>query len=565
MRVSEWLRAGIAAALSLVAMGDAQASQNTLSQVTPAQVDEVFSKWNRADSPGCAVAVLHDGETVFTRGYGMADLSHDAPIVPSTPFHVASVSKQFTAAAIMLLEEQGKLALDDDVRRYIPELPDFGTGITLRNLLQHTSGLRDQWGLLALAGYRYSLDLITDDDVLKIVLAQRELNFTPGSKFMYSNTGFTLAAQVVKRLSGQSLREFTTRNLFAPLGMNSTHFRNDHAEINRGEAWGYVPAPGGKFRLAVTNFDTVGPTSLYTTVEDLAKWDQNFYEQRVGSAHFNDRMTRLDPLTTGGDNYFAMGLMMLRYRGLPIVEHSGGDAGYRSEILRFPEQHFSVVCLCNTTAPATELARKVADLYLAERLPLPPVTFVVRDDAATRRAALGKDGIYRSRDTGIVMRLDVVDGSLHTIQPSGKTPLRSDGQGHYLVPEALGPARFEPATGKALRVVTQGEGEPSEIWDRLAAYSMPAGALKELTGRYYSDELDVSYSLVERQAQLVLERKKYPPDPLTAIGPDLFLSSQGGTVQFTRAETGTVRGLLVTGARVQNVTFRRQGSSTDAR
>jgi len=560
MPKNEWMRAGcIAVALSLAVTCSARASQNELSPVTPAQVDEVFSQWNRVDSPGCAVAVLHDGETIYSRGYGMADLSHAAAIVPATPFHVASVSKQFTAAAILLLEEQGKLSLDDDVRRYIPELHDFGARITLRHLLHHTSGLRDQWGLLVLAGFRYSQDLITDDDVMNIVSAQRELNFTPGSKFMYSNTGFTLAAQVVKRVSGQSLREFTTKHLFEPLGMQSTHFRDDHAEVNRGEAWGYVPARNGKFRLALTNFDTVGATSLYTTIEDLAKWDENFYRRRVGGAAFTSRMTHLDKLTDGGDNYFAMGLMMLRYRGLPIVEHSGGDAGYRSEILRFPDQHFTVITLCNTTAPAPELSRKVADLYVAGRFAASLVSFTVdRAGAAAKDKVVGNDGVYLSRDTGIVMRLAAVDGALHTVSSAGRTPLRTDGRGRYLVPEAMGPGRFEPSKGAARRFVTQGEGEPPETWDRLVPYALPSMAQAALVGTYYSNELDTSYRIVDREGQLMLERKKYPADRLTAIAADLFVSSQGGTVQFVRSTDGAIESLLVTGARVQNVKFIRR-------
>jgi CubicO group peptidase (beta-lactamase class C family) len=211
----------------------------------------------------------------------MADLSHDAPITPQTPFHVASVSKQFTAAAILLLADQGKLSLDDDVHQYLPEVPDFGARITLRHLLHHTSGLRDQWDLLDLAGYRYSFDLINDEDVMSLVRRQEELNFAPGAEYLYSNTGATLLGQIVARVSGQSLRQFTTQNLFEPLGMTSTHFRDDHTEINKGEAFGYVRAKDGSFKLSVTNFDTVGATSLYTTVEDLAKWDENFYTMKV--------------------------------------------------------------------------------------------------------------------------------------------------------------------------------------------------------------------------------------------------------------------------------------------
>ena len=197
------------------------------------QVDKVFEKWDKPDSPGCALGVYKDGQIVYKRGYGVADLNDDVPITPATVFHVASMSKQFTAASIVLLAQQGKLSLDDDVRKYIPELPDFGERITIRHLVHHTSGLRDQWNLLELAGWRYSLDLITDDDVMSVMTREKDLNFKPGDKHVYCNTGYTLMGLIVKRVSGISLREFTTKNIFEPLGM--THTCNSDIKGGRNE------------------------------------------------------------------------------------------------------------------------------------------------------------------------------------------------------------------------------------------------------------------------------------------------------------------------------------------
>lgn len=199
---------------AILLLSTARASAQTLStgpgsqtDVT-ARIDKLFEKWNRTDSPGCALSVMKDGRIVYEHGYGMADLDHNVTITPSTVFHVASMSKQFTAASIVLLVQQGKLSLDDDVRKYIPELHDFGTPITIRELIHHTSGLRDQWDLLELAGWRYSLDLITNDDILSLMTRQKELNFKPGDREIYSNTGYTLLGLVVARVSGMTLREF---------------------------------------------------------------------------------------------------------------------------------------------------------------------------------------------------------------------------------------------------------------------------------------------------------------------------------------------------------------------
>ncbi len=334
-----------------------------------AQVDKLFEKWDKPTSPGCALAVFRDGRIVYQRGYGMADLDHDIPITPSTVFHVASMSKQFTAASIVLLAQQGKLSLDDEVRKYVPEMPDFGAPITIRNLIHHTSGLRDQWTLLILAGWRYSLDLITDDDVLSVLTRQKDLNFRPGEKHLYSNTGYTLLAQVVKHVSGQSFREFTSSRIFQPLGMTSTHFRDEHAEIIKNMAVGYEPAKGNTFRISITNFDTVGATSLLTTVKDLALWDENFYNPRVGGPGLIKQMLERGRLNNGEQLDYAFGLFLGKYRGPPTVDHPGADAGYRSDMIRFPQQHFSVACLCNVAdSRPEELTRKVADIYLAKEL-----------------------------------------------------------------------------------------------------------------------------------------------------------------------------------------------------
>src|SRR5580704_6001648 len=354
--------------LPAILLASSLAKAQTLPPDVARQVDKVFEKWDKPDSPGCALGVYKDGQIVYKRGYGMANLNDDVSITPATVFHVASMSKQFTAASILLLAQQGKLSLDDDVHKYIPELPNFGEPITLRHLLHHTSGIRDQWELLGLAGWRYSQDLITDDDVMSVLVHQKALNFKPGEKYMYSNTGFTLLAIVVKRVSGMSFREFTTKNLFEPLGMKHTHFRDDHEEVIKHDALGYEQnGPDKPFRMNLTNFDTAGATSLHTTVEDLQLWDENFYHPKVGGQALIEQMLRPGKLNSGKDQDYASGLALGNYRGLPMVGHGGADAGYRSNIERFPEQHFGASVLCNfaDTNPG-DLIHKIADIVLAK-------------------------------------------------------------------------------------------------------------------------------------------------------------------------------------------------------
>src|SRR5690606_17154623 len=321
----------IAAALPLAVEAHAQ-SRPDLS----ARVDSLFAEWDRPGSPGCALGVVRDGRLDYARGYGYANLDHDVPITPSTVFYIASVSKQFTAASIVLLAQQGRLSPDDDVRAYIPELPDYGATITIRHLIHHTSGLRDYLTLMLLAGMRLE-DVHTDAEVLDLVTRQAALNFTPGERYLYSNTGYLLMAEIVRRVSGKSLREFADEHIFRPLGMANTHFHDDRTMVVRNRALAYARNEDGSFRLDVwSNFDKVGSGGLLASVEDLALWDLNAEHQKVGGAALREQMLGRGVLNDGDTLDYAFGLIIGEYRGLRTVGHSGGSMGFRAHHLRFP-------------------------------------------------------------------------------------------------------------------------------------------------------------------------------------------------------------------------------------
>jgi CubicO group peptidase (beta-lactamase class C family) len=356
-----WQQSFIASALLWLLAPAAQAQPGFPAN---AAVDTIFARFGPA-TPGCALSVLRAGEVVYARGYGMANLEHDIPITPASVFHVASVSKQFTAMAITMLAQEGRLSLDDDIRKHLPELHDFGATITLRHLLHHTSGMRDQWTLFSLAGWR-GQDLKTDADVVLLAARQRDLNFQPGAEHLYSNTGYTLLGQVVKRVTGQSLRDWTTDNLFAPLGMQHTHFHDDYNMLVKNRTHGYAPAAGG-YRVSNPAYSTAGATSLFTTVLDMAQWDRNFRDRRVGGGAIDSLHTR-GRLNNGQEISYAFALMHGQHRGLRTVGHSGSDAGYRAQYTRYPDQGLSVVVFCNVSnADPGALARRVAEVYLADR------------------------------------------------------------------------------------------------------------------------------------------------------------------------------------------------------
>lgn len=327
-------------------------------------IDAIFAPWDKPTSPGAALAIIQEGRIVYEKGYGMANLESGTPITPETVFYVGSVSKQFTAAAIALLHQRGQVSLDDDVRKYVPELPDYGAPITLRHCVLHTSGLRDYLGLRDLAGENVNATF-GDADVLALIRRQKGLNFPTGSEYLYSNSGYFLLSLVVKRVTGRLLREFAAAEFYGPLGMATAQYRDNHLQPIPRRADGYA-AVGGNYRLNNPNFDVVGAGGVFMTVRDFLAWDQNFYDAKVGGPEFVAMLQTPGSLNDGSKITYAFGLVTGRYRGLEIVEHSGAYGGFRAHVIRFPGNRFSVVCFTNlgTMSPG-ELVRRVANVCLA--------------------------------------------------------------------------------------------------------------------------------------------------------------------------------------------------------
>ena len=340
----------------------------TTHETPEAQVDQLFVEWNKSDSPGAALAITRDGEVIYKRGYGMANLEYDIPITTTTIFDIASVSKQFAAFAITTLAHEGKLSLDGDIRVYLSDIPDFGHTITIRHLLHHTSGLRDWVQSLVIAGVGMD-DVISFKHILKMARHQKALNFEPGAAYLYSNTGYNLLAEIVETVTGDSFREWTDTNIFKPLAMTDSYFHDDYEMILKNRAYSYQVVENDGFKHAVNNTTALGSSSLYSTVEDLAKWILNFDNTRIGEQTVIEQMHQRGVLNNGEQINYAFGLNIGEYRGLKTVGHSGSWRGFRSHLIRFPDQKFGVVILCNLdTFNPLGLAEKVADLYLADVL-----------------------------------------------------------------------------------------------------------------------------------------------------------------------------------------------------
>ena len=337
-----------------------------------ARVDQLMSRWSGRDRPGGVVAVTRGGRIVFQKAWGMADLEDGIPNSAATIFHVASLSKQFTAFAIAMLADQGRLTLQDDVRRWLPNVPDFGQPVTLRHLLNHTSGLRDQWELWSMAGGRLD-DVIRQEDLLRLVERQRELNFAPGAEYLYCNTGYMLLSEVVGKAGDRAFPAWMQANVFGPLGMRATQVYDDDERLVPGRAYSYQSGADG-WRKSPLNYSNMGATSLFTTVGDLALWLRNWHTAEVGGPRVIAMMQQRGVLNRGDTISYALGIGVGTYRGRRLLEHGGADAGYRTSIRYFPEFDGGVVVLGNAASfDAGGISLQVAEAFFEADLGPPPV------------------------------------------------------------------------------------------------------------------------------------------------------------------------------------------------
>ncbi len=553
-RIGFYLAASLLSATAVFA-GGALPPTESLAQ----GVDAVFSPFARPGSPGCSVAVVRDGGIVYEKGYGLASLENGVPIDPKrTVFDIGSTSKQFTAASILLLAHDGKLSLDDDIHKYVPELPDYGTPVTLRHLLHHTSGIRDYINLMVMGDFTVE-DYTTDADALTVLARQKKLDFPPGSEHSYSNSGYFLLSLVVKRVSGKSLRDFAQERIFTPLGMADTQYLNDHTAVVPHRATGYGPHPDGGFGVQMSNWEQTGDGGVHTTVEDLAKWDRNFYDPKVGGPWLIEQLQTTGKLNDGEPISYARGLLVDSYRGLRRVSHGGSWAGYRAELMRFPDQKFSVITLCNlATANPSALAQQVASLYLADQLaPVPETAAAPNATSAPPMDPARYTGLYWSPVEDLVRRIAARNGKLFYVRSNSESELRFLGNDRFEMMDAVGTeVSFPPATPGAPRrmQLSSGAGKPLVFVEEQPPAALQPGDLAAYAGTYTSAELDTFWILKVEGGRLVLHPKRGEVTPLEPAFADAF-NGPVGPVRFQRDAGKKVTGFLVGVGRARDLRF----------
>lgn len=492
------------------------------------KIDSLFSRYTTT-TPGCAVAIIKNEKPVFKKGYGMANLEYNVPITPSSIFHIASESKQYVAFCMLLLEQQGKLSIDDDIRKYLDYVPDFGKKITIRHLIHHTGGLRDQWQLLANAGWQLD-DVITQEHIIKLVSKQKALNFEPGEEQLYCNTGYTLMAEIVKKASGLSLREYTDKYIFQPLEMSNTHFHDNYREIVPNRTYSYSPGGSNGYSHSVLSYSTVGATSLFTTVEDEAKWLMNYEHGKVGGKDLLQRMYSQGILNNGKKITYAFAINMGEYNGWKEIGHGGGDAGFRTYATRFPEQQLGIIIFSNLSSFNSYGMAKLVGRYVSPRGGMLNLSWN-NGNLVNRQAGQTAGGTEWKLAVKENNKYQLNDGPFLKFETSSST-------------DSVTRVVFENPNG-----FTEYSRQPVIVLkkEEAAAYA----------GTYYNEETEAAYTVMVKNGDLILQHRKFADAKLSVIGPDQFSCPNWwmSNLKFIRDKKGVISGFEVNGGRVLHLFY----------
>ena len=519
------------------------------------KVDKLFEKWDSTVSPGVSMAIIHNGEFIYKRGYGMANLEHNVPNTPETVFRIGSTSKQFTAACIAILFLQGKLSLDDDIRKYIPELPVYEKPVTVRHLVHHTSGIRDYLGLAYLSG-KSGDDFYTTEETVAMIARQNGLNFVPGDEHLYSNSGYFLLGVIVSRVSGKSLNAFAQEQIFKPLGMKNTHYHDDYTKIVKKRADGHAKTEDW-FKILNTTLNHVGDGGVFTTVEDLYLWDQAFYNFKLGK-ELMDLIHQTGVLNDGKKLRYAFGLNVGQYKGLKMVAHGGAFVGFRADMIRFPEEKFTVICLANLASiNPSKLCRQIADIYLAEKFTEEKAPEKEAESTTpvnlTQDELKNKVGKYTDEKEEFVADISLKEDKLIVEAMGISFPLIPISQSKFLSKDAPVDIMIEffPADGGAIGAKLTVEGNQETQLNKIPSIApLTSEKLKVYAGSYYNNELPVTYILVVEEGKLIFKHRNAPEEPLKLIDKDKFLSGYG-KVEFIRGKRKKITGFYLDAGRVR--------------
>lgn len=523
------------------------------------EIDSLFTSWNVSNHPGGSVLVSKNGKTIFAKSYGLANIEYEVPNTNHTLFNIGSISKQFTAMGIVLLEQQNKLSVDDDIRKYLPELPDFGETITIRHLLHHTSGLRDLHGLLALAGWRRG-DLETNDDVYRIIENQKELNFKPGEEFLYSNTGYILLAKIIENTSQIEFDQWMKQNIFQPLGMKNTYVANSLSKIIPKNATSYYLRE--EFQSAVEYWGYFGSGNIHSTTKDLNIWLQNFSTPQNDWELAFDKLLFTTPLNSGFETNYGYGIRIEEYASKKVIQHGGSVGGFRGIARTFPKEHLNIVILSNYSGSnIISKANKISDVFLVKNKYLPikneiqtPKKFIRLSSERLKEL----EGLYWSDSEKSGRKVYLKNDTLrYSSSEKSEWPLVPISKNSFIMihPSAKPMVTFDNKTNKM--TVSVGNNLPGVFNFLQKNFDIKTNYNDMLIGKYYSPELKVMYLIsIDGKSDVYLEHARHGVIELEQLYNNIFIGDWPvGTMEIKRSEEGKVLGLRISNGRTRNVWF----------
>ncbi|MDF0708487.1 serine hydrolase domain-containing protein [Flagellimonas okinawensis] len=539
-------------------------SYGQTNQIQIQKIDSLFTSWNSPNHPGGAVLVSKDGKTIFSKSYGLANIEYNIPNSNHTLFNIGSISKQFTAMGIVLLEEQNKLSFDDDIKKYIPELPSFGETITIRHLLQHTSGMRDLHGLLGLAGWR-SGDLETNDDVYRIINNQKELNFKPGEEFLYSNTGYILLAKIIENISQLKFDQWMKQNIFHPLGMKNTYVETSLNKIVANNATSYYLRE--EFERALEYWGYFGSGNIHSTIEDLNIWLQNFSTPKNNWETAFKKLLSTTPLHNGFETNYGFGVRIEEYSGRKVIQHGGSVGGFRALARTFPEEQLNIVILTNySRSNIGSKANKISDILLNKKNNSLTKTATTSTELPAKFIRLTKqrleefEGVYWSASEKSGRKVYIKNDTLQYSSSAGNQwPLLPIGKHTFIMnhPSIKPMVKFDSITRQM--IITTENNLPGIFTFLQSNLDITTNGNNILVGKYYSPELKTMYSIsIDDNSNIYLEHARHGILKLEQLYNTIFSGDWPvGTVEIKKNEKGKVMGLRMSNGRTRNVWFKK--------
>ena len=521
-----------------------------------ALVDQMMTPFTGRDRPGASISVVKNGEIVLSKGYGMANLTYGIPMTENTGMSIASVSKHFTAMAILLLEQDGKLSLEDDVRKHIPELKDFGTPVTLRNMLNHTTGYREILNFLPMSGWQFT-DAMNVDDPIRVIQQQTNLQNEPGAEYNYNNTSFMLLARVVERVSGQTWKDYMEERIFRPLGMDNTTVKTQQGQVISGSSQGYASAEGGGFRYVTDFASTHGASGVNTTALDITKWMANFRDGTVGGKEVIESLTTRGILTTGDTTNYALGLGVRTWRGQKLYTHTGGETSHRTYFGYFPDIDSGIFFSGNNPSFTLGMWTDFAEAFFGEYLDPEEEDEEGEHSMPTAEQLEAISGTWKFVAGPLKIDYTVEDGNLFaqtTNQPKFAVNPTSDSTFTFVGVAASVTFHFE-SDGTTTRA-THHQG-PDSAMEKIEATDLTEDQLKEFTGRFYNEELQTIYSVKFEEGKLMAHHRRYEPFGFTHSVDDEFAGGMWflGNIKYDRDPTGAISGFMASNGRTRDVWF----------